>query len=109
MAFFGARAETAAILFMPSYDKQLLISFFTEEQREYCKIQKIVASYFKGHKAMEGERQQFIQLNPSRARKAKPSEYFQGLITALISGRKTNSEEMMATIVIAFQKCIKCG
>lgn len=75
MAFCGARAETAAALFMLSKINSS-IALFRAEQRGYCKTCKITASYFKGHKAMEGEKQQFIQLNPSQARKAKPSEYF---------------------------------
>lgn len=49
---------------------------------------------------MEGEKQQLIQLNPSQARKAKPSEYFVRPYHSLISGRKKNSEEMMPQLLL---------
>lgn len=58
---------------------------------------------------MEGEKQQFIQLNPSQARKAKPSEYSVRPYHRLDLRKENEFWRNDATIVIAFQKSIKSG
>lgn len=72
MAFHCAHAETVSLLPLAKTNSSLS-PLFKAQCGGYCKIQKITASYFKGHKAREGkssDSSNYINLRPGKQNQA---------------------------------------